>query len=135
MSTLQYVFLGVGGLALLAGLAMLVQRVRTIVSGRKVDAKVVDEKVSISRNKNGKEIRVCTPVFEFVHEGKTYRCQSTLGSSGTGHPRGSTVKVRYLPNDPQSTAEIDTFFAFFGFPLVAFVFGAALIWVALEGGK
>jgi hypothetical protein len=135
MTAMHYAFLAAGALSVLAGFAMLVQRIRTVVSGCKVDATVVDEKVEVSHNKNGKEIRVFTPIFEFVHEGRKYRCQSTLGSSGKSHPRGSTVKVRYLPGDPQTSAEIDTFLAFFGFPLVAFVFGAAMIWVALESGK
>ena len=131
MSGLQWLMAGVGALALLCGLLMFIMRIRTLVSGCKVDARVVDEKVEISRSKSGKEVRVSTPVFEFTHDGKTYRCQSTVGSSGKSYPRGSTVKVRYLPSDPQSSAEIDTFMAFFGFPLIALVVGAAFIWVSV----
>ena len=129
MSGLQYVMAGVGALALLAGLLILVMRIRTIVSGCKVDAKVVDEKVEVSRSKSGKEVRLSHPVFEFQHDGKTYRCQSTLGTSG-GPKVGSTIKVRYLPSDPQSSAEVDTFLAFFGFPLLALAVGAAFVWIA-----
>lgn len=134
MSTLQYVMTGVGALALLAGLGLLVTRIRTIVSGCKTDALVVDEKVEISRSKNGKEIRLSHPIFEFTHEGKKYRCQSSLGAQNSPK-RGSLIPVRYLPSDPASTAERDTFFAFWGFPLVALVFGAALVWVGTGGFK
>jgi len=41
--------------------------------------------------------------------------------------------VRYLPQDPARSAEVVTFLAFFGFPLVAIGVGAALVWVALAG--
>ena len=54
MGTMHYVFLAVGALALLAGLAMLVQRVRTIVSGCKVDATVVDDRAYVlDRGRHG----------------------------------------------------------------------------------
>ncbi len=132
MSALQYVMAGVGALALLAGILILAKRLRTMVSGCKADAIVVDEKVEISRGKNGKEIRLSQPIFEFQHEGKTYRCQSTIGST-SGPGRGAKIKVRYLPQDPARSAEVDTFLAFFGFPLVAIGVGAALVWVALAG--
>ena len=66
MDALHWVMIGVGALALLMGLAMLVTRVRTIASGCKVDATVVDEKVEISRSKSGNEIRVSTPIFEIA---------------------------------------------------------------------
>ena len=65
MSALQYVMAGVGALALLAGILILAKRLRTMVSGCKADAIVVDEKVEISRGKNGKEIRLSQPIFEF----------------------------------------------------------------------
>jgi len=103
MSALQYVMAGVGALALLAGILILAKRLRTMVSGCKADAIVVDEKVEISRGKNGKEIRLSQPIFEFQHEGKTYRCQSTIGST-SGPRRGAKIKVRYLPQDPARSA-------------------------------
>jgi hypothetical protein len=132
MSALQYVMAGVGALALLMGLAMLVKRIRTIASGCKVEATVVDEKVEISRSKSGKVIRVSTQVFEFAHEGKKYRCQSSVVSSGNGYPPGLKIEVRYLPQDPKATAEVDSFMAFFGFPVIALVVGAAFIWIATQ---
>jgi len=65
MSALQYVMAGVGALALLAGILILAKRLRTMVAGCKDDAIVGDEKVEISRGKNGKEIRLSQPIFEF----------------------------------------------------------------------
>ena len=132
MSTLQYVMAGVGVLALVAGILILAGRIRIMVSGCKADAIIVDEKVEISRSKNGKEIRLSQPIFEFQHEGKTYRCQSTIGST-SGPGRGAKIRVRYLPQDPARSAEVDTFLAFFGFPLIAIAVGGALVWVALAG--
>ncbi|MFO1303123.1 MAG: DUF3592 domain-containing protein [Burkholderiales bacterium] len=134
MTTLQYVMTGIGALALLAGLLLLVTRIRTLVSGCRTDAVVVDEKIEISRSKSGKEIRLSRPVFEFTHEGKTYRCQSSLAAQDSPK-RGSRMPVRYLPSDPASTAERDAFLPFWGFPLVSLVFGAALVWVGMGGFK
>ena len=44
MSGFQYLMLGIGALAALGGLAALIQRIRTRVSGRVADAVVVDHK-------------------------------------------------------------------------------------------
>lgn len=126
MTTLQYVFLGVGVLAVLSGIATLVMRIRTLVSGCVVDGTVVDEKVSTQMDSRGKTSRLSTPVFEFVHDGKTYRCQSSLGTTKVT-PRGSRIRVRYLPSDPANTAEVDSLLAMWGFPVVALVFGGIMI--------
>lgn len=134
MTTLQYVFLAVGALASISGLAMLVMRTRTLVSGRVGEGVVVDEKVSTQVDSRGKATRLSTPVFEFVHEGKTYRCQSSLGTT-SAKPRGSKVRVRYLPDDPAGSAEIDSVLAMWGFPVVALAFGAFMVWAAMGGGK
>lgn len=134
MSTLQYVMTGIGALALLAGVLMLVTRIRTMVSGRKVEATVVDEKVEISRDRQGREVRVSHPIFEFTHDGRKYRAQSTLGTQHVPK-RGSRIVIRYLPSDPENTAERDTFLAFWGFPLAALLFGAALVFVGMGGLK
>lgn len=129
MTTLQYVFLGVGVLAALSGIATLVLRIRTFVSGCAVDGTVIDEKVSTQIDSKGKSSRLSTPVFEFVHDGKTYQCQSTLGTTKV-MPRGSKVRVRYLPSDPANTAEIDSVLAMWGFPVVALVFGGIMIFAS-----
>lgn len=126
MTTLQYVFLGVGVLAVLSGIATLVVRIRTFVSGCAVDGTVVDEKVSTQIDSKARSSRMSTPIFEFVHDGKTYRCQSTLGTTKV-MPRGSKVRVRYLPSDPANTAEIDSVLAMWGFPVVALLFGGIMI--------
>ncbi len=130
MTTLQYVFFGVGALAVLSGIAVLVLRIRTLVSGRAVDGVVVDEKVSTQVDSRGRSTRMSTPVFEFVHDGKTYQCQSSLGTTKV-MPRGSRVRVRYLASDPQNTAEVDSLLAQWGFPVVAIAFGAVMIFASV----
>src|SRR4030095_16547725 len=103
MSGFQYFMLGVGGLAALCGLLILVMRIRTIVSGRVVQGVVVSEKIETHQGPRNQMRSVSYAIFEFQHEGKTYRCQSSFGAP-SGTPAGATVRVRYLPSDPPSSA-------------------------------
>ena len=130
MSGFQYFMLGVGGLAALCGLLILVMRIRTIVSGRVVQGVVVGEKVETVQGTRNRTRSLSHAIFEFVHEGKTYRCQSSFGAP-TGTPAGAAVRVRYLPADPQSSAEIDSPMAMWFFPFGALAFGALFIAIGL----
>ena len=126
MSGFQYFMFGVGGLAALAGLLIFVMRVRTIVWGRVAQGVIVGEKVETHRATTNKTRSVSHAIFEFDHEGKTYRCQSTFGAP-RGLQAGAAVRVRYLPSDPQSSGELDTIMAMWFFPVAAMAFGALFI--------
>ena len=130
MSGFQYFMLGVGGLAALCGLLILVMRIRTIVSGRVVQGVIVGEKVETHQGTRDKMRSVSHAIFEFQHEGKTYRCQSSFGAPA-GTPAGAAVRVRYLPSDPQSSGEIDSPMAMWFFPIGALAFGAVFIAIGL----
>ena len=129
MTGFQYAMLGIGALAALSG--GLVMRIRTVVSGRVVPGVVVDEKLETGSFSRGKLVKLSHAIYEFQHDGKTYRCVSSFGKRGTT-PKGTAVRVRYLPPDPQSTAEIDSLPAMWGFPIAALAFGAIAIAVGLS---
>ncbi|MCC6193602.1 MAG: DUF3592 domain-containing protein, partial [Burkholderiales bacterium] len=126
----QYTLLGVGALAALAGVLILIQRVRTIFQGRVAEGVVVGAKKSVHSIDRGKTHYVSHAVYEFTHDGKTFRCESSFGDKA-GIREGTRVRVRYLPSDPQGTAEIDSIPAMWGFPVVGLVVGAIFIAFAL----
>jgi hypothetical protein len=131
VSGFQYAMLGVGGLAALSGLLMLVMRLRTFLSGRVADGVVVGEKIEThSGGEDSRLSKVSAAVYEFQHEGKTYRCTSSFATSRK-MAKGTHVRVRYLPSDPQSSAEIDSLPAMWGFPVIALVFGVIAIAIGL----
>jgi hypothetical protein len=131
MTGFQYAMLGAGGLALLLGVVIMAVRVRMMVGGKVVDAVVVDEKIeTVHSSHDNTMARLSRPVFEFRHDGKTYRSQSSLAQKKR-FAKGTKVRVRYMPSDPQGTAEIDSLLVMWGFPLVLFVVAGTLIGVAL----
>jgi hypothetical protein len=130
MSGFQYFMLGVGGLAALCGLLILVMRIRTLASGRVAQGVVVGEKLETHIGTANQMRSVSHAVFEFQHEGKTYRCQSSFGAP-RGMRAGAAVRVRYLPSDPQSSAEIDSFMAMWFFPIGTLAFAAIFITIGL----
>jgi hypothetical protein len=121
--------LGVGALAALGGLAVLIQRIRTRVSGLVADGVVVDHRQATNQAGRHHTI-VYHSICEFEHDGKTYRCQSSLGLPNAT-PIGTKVRVRYLASDPQSTAEVDSALAMWGFPVAMLGFGVLLVLVGL----
>ena len=131
MTGFQYAMLGIGALAALSGTLGLVMRIRAVVSGRVVPGVVVDEKLETGSFSRGELIKLSHAIYEFEHDGRTYRCVSSFGKKGTT-PKGTAVRVRYLPSDPQSTAEIDSPLAIWGFPVAALAFGAIAIAVGLN---
>lgn len=131
MTGFQYAMLGIGALALLCGVLVLALRVRTILQGRVVDAVVVGDKVEhVHSQQDDTMTPVSRPVFEFRHDGKTMRGQSSLAQRDSLR-KGAKVRVRYLPSDPEGTAEIDSAGAMWGFPAVALFVGAVLVAVGL----
>lgn len=130
MTGFQWAMLGVGALAMLSGVLALIMRLRTVFQGAAVEGLVVDEKKSLHSIDRGRERYVSHAVYEFQHDGKTYRCQSSFGQKN-GIAKGTRVRVRYLPSDPQGTAEIDSIPAMWGFPVMGLVIGAIFLAVGL----
>ena len=126
MSAFQYFMFGVGGLALLCGLLIFNMRVRTILWGRLTQGVIVGEKVETHMATTNRMRSVSHALFEFEHEGKTYRCRSSFGAPRGLQP-GAAVRVRYLPSDPMSSGELDTLMAMWFFPVGAMAFGALFI--------
>src|SRR5262245_8797503 len=98
MSGFQYAMLGVGGLALLCGVLILVLRVRMVTQGRVVDGVVTGERIErVHSTNDNRTASLSRPVFEFEHAGKTYRSQSSLAQKAR-LAEGTKVRVRYLPS-------------------------------------
>ena len=131
MSTFQYVILGAGVLSLLTGALLAITRLRTLLQGVAVEGTVVAQKTSTITNRNDRTTTLARPVVEFRHEGKAYRFDSSLGQKAV-LPEGAKVPVRFLPSDPQGTAEVDTPMAMWGFPIAALAFGGICLWGGLQ---
>jgi hypothetical protein len=131
MTGLQMVILGIGCLALLAGALIALMRFRTIVGGAKAEGRIVDvTRSSGGVDDRGRAIAYVAPVVEFRHGGKTYRFTSSMGIRDA-EVRRENVTVRFLPSDPQSSAEIDTPVRMWGFPVMALLFGGIFVALAL----
>lgn len=126
-----------GVLALICGALIAVLRVRTIYFGAKAEGTIVDYAESTSSSSSrGSSTRFTTlysPVVEFHHGGKKFKFTSSMGTQARG-ATGTKVLVRYLPDQPDLTAEIGTSMRMWGFPVIALVVGTVFIVVALWGG-
>lgn len=132
MSTFQYIIVGAGALSLLTGVMLAITRVRTLLQGLAVDGVVIAQKTStMMSGREGRTTTLARPVVEFRHDGKNYRFDSSLGQK-TAPTAGARVRVRFLPADPQGTAEVDTPLAMWGFPVVALAFGGLLLAAGLQ---
>ena len=138
MSTMQIVMLSVGGLALLAGCMMAIQRLRTVYFGRSAQGKVVGQSESMSTSsRSGGSTKFTTlyaPIVEFAHEGRKMKFTSSLGEREK-IAEGTTVPVRYLPADPEGSAEIATPMRMWGFPIAALGVGALFVVLGVAMGK
>ena len=138
MNTMQIVMFSVGGLALLAGCLMAVQRLRTVYFGRSAQGKVVGQSESTSTSsRSGGSTKFTTlyaPIVEFAHEGKKVKFTSSLGQQEK-IAEGTAVPVRYLPADPGGTAEIATPARMWGFPIAALGVGALFVVLGIGMGK
>lgn len=126
----------VGALSLVMGALIAVLRVRTIYFGAKAEGTVVgnSESTSSSSSSSG-SMRVTTlysPIVEFQHAGKKHKFTSSLGTQAK-LAQGTKVIVRFLPDEPGTTAEIGTGMRMWGFPIVALAVGAIFIAIALYG--
>ena len=138
MNTMQIVMFSVGGLALLGGCMMAIQRLRTVYFGRSAQGRVVgqSESTSTSSSSGGstKFTTLYAPIVEFAHEGKKVKFTSSLGQRDK-IAEGASVPVRYLPADPGGTAEIATPARMWGFPIAALGVGALFVVLGVAMGK
>lgn len=137
MSTVQIVLIAVGGLALLTGCLLAVQRLKTVYAGKSAQGKVVGQSESTSTSSSGgstKFVTMYAPIVEFTHDGKKVKFTSSLGTRDQ-IPTGSSVPVRYLPDDPQTSAEIATPARMWGFPVMALGVGALFVTLGFVMGK
>ena len=116
MSGMQMFLVGFGGLFFVGGVLMAIQRIRTVVSGASAQGTVVGQKTSTSMQKSGKSVTLYAPIVEFVHDGRKLKITSSLATT-SAMPHGSKVRVVYLPDDPEGTAEIGTGVRMWGFPV------------------
>jgi len=126
---MQTVLLVVGILALVAGAMMAVMRFRTVYFGASAEGKVVGQSESTSTSSRGgssKFVTMYAPIVEFTHAGKKHKFTSSLGERER-IPEGSKVPVRFLANDPDSSAEIATPGRMWGFPIAALAVGAIFV--------
>ena len=131
MTGMQWVILGIGCLALLLGALIAFMRMRTILGGAKAEGTIIDMSQSSGGvDHRGKAVTFVAPVVEFRHAGKAYRFTSSMGIRDAEVKRAK-VTVRYLPDDPQSSAEIDTPMRMWGFPVMALLVGAIFVALAL----
>ena len=130
MTGTQILLLVVGGLALVCGALIAVMRVRTIYFGAKADGTIVGVSESSGGIRRGKTVTMYAPVVEYSAGGKTYRFTSSMATRGP-IGKGGKVVVRYLPSDPQSSAEIGTAMRMWVFPIGALFVGAVFVGVAL----
>ena len=129
MTGMQMLIVGIGCLALLAGVLIAVMRLRSVVSGATAEGTIVDAAQSSGGvDDRGRQVTYVAHLVEFRHGGTTYRFTSSLGVRDAAIAR-TKVRVRFLPGDPQSSAEIDTPMRMWGFPVPAVLSGA--IFVAL----
>ena len=129
MSGVQILLLSVGGLAVLAGALMARMRLRTVYSGQSAEGVVVGQSTSSGGIRRGQTITMYAPIIQFPHGGKTIKFTSSMG---TREPvaNGTKVVVRYLAEDPESSAEIGSGMRMWGFPIGANLIGALFIGLA-----
>ncbi|HQU49677.1 MAG TPA: DUF3592 domain-containing protein [Casimicrobiaceae bacterium] len=135
MNWMFMLVLGIGVLALLSGALMAVMRVRTIYFGAKAEGRVVGHSESTSSSSSRSSTKFTTlyaPIVEFTFNGKKYKFTSSLATQDR-LAEGSKVLVRFLPDQPDLSAEIGTGVRMWGFPIMALVVGSIFILVALYG--
>ena len=124
-----------GALCLVLGALIAVMRVRTIYFGATAEGTIVGHSESTSSSRSGGSTRMTTmysPIVEFHHGGKKIKFTSSMGTQAKLE-QGSKVVVRYLPDQPGTSAEIGTGVRMWSFPIVALAVGSIFIAVALYG--
>lgn len=128
---MQTALLVVGVIALVVGALVAVMRVRTIYFGASADGTIVGHAESTSTSSVGSSKRerfvtLYSPIVEFTHAGKKHKFTSSLGRREKLQ-QGSQVPVRFLPGDPDTSAEIATAGRMWGLPIAALAIGAIFV--------
>lgn len=121
--------LGLVGAGLLVNAAwMLFQRLsaRGVTSGQVVDYEATTS-TSIEPSSDGTTLY--RPVIEFTHGQRRYRFTAVGGDPEPRPARGTRMRVRFLPNDPE-TAYVATFANMWVMPLVWALAGAVALYAA-----
>ncbi|MEO8487534.1 MAG: DUF3592 domain-containing protein [Betaproteobacteria bacterium] len=130
MSGMQIFLVSVGGVALVLGALIAVMRIRTIYFGSSAEGVVVGQSTSSGGKVHGRIVTMFNPIVEFHHAGKKHKFTSSMGTrEAIGN--GTKVTVRYLPADPDSSAEIGTSMRMWGFPIGMLLFGGLFIGLGL----
>jgi Protein of unknown function (DUF3592) len=122
----------VGLLAMFMGVLIAIMRVRTVFFGASADGVVVSQSESSGGRTHGKIVTLYAPIVEFQHAGKKIKFTSSMGQRES-IANGTKVRVRYLPSDPASTAEIGSSMRMWGFPIAALFVGSIFVAIALYG--
>jgi hypothetical protein len=126
---MQTILLVVGILALVLGALVAVMRLRTVYFGASAEGRVVGQSQSTSTSESGGSTRFTTlyaPIVEFTHAGKKHKFTSSLGVKER-MAEGTKVPVRFLPGDPDTSAEIATPGRMWGLPIAALAIGAIFV--------
>lgn len=128
ISRLVLSFLGLAGIAMLAGSVWLSNDTREFVAS----AEVADGKVVELNYQSSSDGGAYYPVVRFKPVGGVeIEFESGLGSSPASYDRGESVSVLYDPSDPDN-AEINSFMALWFAPIVVGFMGT--VFSAIGGG-
>lgn len=119
-------FVGAG--LLINAVWMLVQRLsaRGVASGRVVDHEVT---TSSSIETSSEATTLYRPVIEFTAGQRRYRFTAVGGDPEPRPKRGTRMRVRFLPDDPE-TAYVATFANMWVMPIVWALAGAVALYIA-----
>lgn len=127
---------GFGGLAVVVGLLVFVQRVRFYTSGLKGTGTIVWEAERATDPGPRKHATMRAPVIEVTDAstGATFQFRSSFSSTASTSTIGAQVPVRYMPGDPEQ-AEVDALLPMWFFPVGTLTVGAIVltVWWRLPG--
>lgn len=119
---------GFGGMAVVVGLLVFVQRVRFYTRGVKGTGTVVWESERSTGPGRHKHATMRAPVIEVTDAttGQTFQFRSSFSSTASHSTIGAKMPVRYMPGDPDQ-AEVDALLPMWFFPVGALTIGAILL--------
>lgn len=132
----SFLIAGFGGVAVIVGLLVFIQRVRLYTRGLKGTGKVVREEKRATDPGPRKHASMSAPVIEVLDAstGKTFQFRSSFSSTATRVTLGERLPVRYMPGDPD-LAEIDRLLPMWFFPVGCLTLGSIFlaVWWHLPG--
>lgn len=117
------VFFILGILLLLGSLFMTYQQLNFVHQAQTTLAVVVDNKISSSKDSNGKQSVTYCPIFQFSEAGgQRYSIRSHTCSRPARYAIGERVEVLYRPDDPNE-ARLNNFGSLYLAPLILAILG------------